>query len=152
MAQMSHTGEPSKPSDKRDEPDVINLDSRQTVLLVDDDESVRHALRVLFEVEEFEVVGEAADGVEAIALGLKYSPDFIIIDYSMPRMNGEKAALMLQTAVPNARIVAFSAYLDSKPDWAHAYLNKERIVEIIPVMQALITTAPDLQASRRSAR
>jgi chemotaxis response regulator CheB len=152
MARMSQNREPSNPSVGRDEPNLINLSPRQTVLLVDDDEYVRHALRVLFEVEEFEVVGEAADGVEAIALGLKYSPDFIIIDYSMPRMNGEKAALILQTAVPTARIVAFSAYLESKPDWAHAYLNKERILEIIPVMQALLTTAPDLQASRRSIR
>jgi CheY-like chemotaxis protein/anti-anti-sigma regulatory factor len=119
--------------------DIREPSSRKRVLLVDDDVGIRHVLRVLFEVEEFEVVGEASDGIEAVALALKHAPDFIIIDYAMPRMDGAKAATILQVTVPDARIVAFSAYLDSKPDWAHAYLNKDRIVEIIPVMQALIS-------------
>ena len=138
MAQMSPTDDPSIRNGVKDKLNLINLESTQTVLLVDDDESVRHALRVLFEVEEFEVVGEAADGMEAVLLALKHSPDFIIIDYAMPHMNGEKAALILRAAVPYARIVAFSAYLETKPDWAHAFLNKERILEIIPVMHALL--------------
>ena len=120
--------------------------TRNRVLLVDDEAAMRHTLRLLFEVEEFEVVGEASDGVEAVALGLRHSPDFIIIDYAMPRMDGEKAARVLRATVPDARIVAFSAYLDSKPGWADAYLNKDRVVEIIPVMQALI--AGDERSSR----
>jgi anti-anti-sigma factor len=126
--------------------DIREPATRNRVLLVDDDPAVRHTLRLLFEVEEFEVVGEASDGIEAVALGLRHSPDFIIIDYAMPRMDGEKAARVLEATVPDARIVAFSAYLDSKPDWAHAYLNKDRIVEIVPVMQALI--AADDRSSR----
>jgi CheY-like chemotaxis protein len=109
------------------------------ILIVDDDEEIRHLLRTLFEVDGFEVVGEAADGIEAIPLALKHEPDFVILDYRMPRMNGARTAEVLRGIVPEAKIVAFSAMLEAQPAWADAYLNKERILEVAPLLSAFVS-------------
>ncbi|MGH2729633.1 MAG: response regulator transcription factor [Actinomycetota bacterium] len=112
-----------------------------SVLIVDDDDEIRHALRLLFEFEDFVVVGEARNGVEATPLALRLQPAFVVLDYMMPHMDGAKTAEVLRQIVPDARIVAFSAVLQTKPLWADAYLNKERITEIAPLIRALINSA-----------
>lgn len=109
-----------------------------TVLIVDDDESIRQALRMMFDASEFDVVGEAADGVHAVLLALKHQPTLVVLDYSMPRLGGEGAAQILRSISPATRIVAFSGRLESKPDWADAFLNKERVTEVVPALQALL--------------
>jgi DNA-binding NarL/FixJ family response regulator len=109
-----------------------------TVLIVDDDSEVRHALRLLFEFEDFSVVGEAANGVEAVAQALTLQPDFVVLDYLMPRMNGDATAELLRALAPQTRIVAFSAALDSQPEWADAFLNKERISDVAPLLTRLL--------------
>ena len=124
------------------ESNVISLPQRRrssTVLLVDDDEEIRHVLRIMFELEGFEIVGEAGTGLEAIPLALKHQPDVVLLDFMMPGMNGEETARMMRTIAPESRIVAFSAVLDEKPDWSDSYLNKERVSEVIPLLERLIT-------------
>lgn len=121
---------------------VISLPQRRrssSVLIVDDDEEIRHVLRIMFELEGFEITGEAASGLEAIPLALKHQPDVVLLDYLMPGMNGEEVARMMRTIAPDARIVAFSAVLDEKPEWSDSYLNKERVSEVIPLLERLIT-------------
>ena len=115
--------------------------SPRSVLIVDDEVEIRHALRLLFEIEGFLVVGEASDGDTAIDLAIELEPSFVVLDYSMPRMNGGDAAGRIRDAVPESRIVAFSALLDSKPVWADAYLNKDRISEIAPLVERLLDRA-----------
>ena len=110
----------------------------RTVLIVDDDEEIRHVLRILCETEGLNVVGEAANGVEAVPLALRHQPDFVILDYMLPRLDGEGAAEILRTITPESRIVAFSAILDQQPAWADAYLNKERISELMPLLKTFI--------------
>jgi DNA-binding NarL/FixJ family response regulator len=112
--------------------------AEDTILIVDDDEGVRDVLQLLFEHEGFEVVGHAADGLEAIALARNLRPAVAVIDQKMPRMTGEKAAEMIRTLSPDTRIVAFSALLTDKPDWADAFLNKDRITEIAPLLGRLL--------------
>jgi len=112
--------------------------SSRRVLIVDDDEEIRHVLRLMCETEGFEVVGEAENGVEAVPLALKHQPDFVILDYLMPHLDGEGTATMLRAIVPEARIVAFSAVLDSKPSWCDSYLNKARVSEVAPLLERLI--------------
>jgi two-component system, response regulator PdtaR len=119
----------------------VGQGSPRSVLIVDDQEEIRHALRLLFEIEGFLVVGEAEDGDSAIDLAIEHEPSLIVLDYSMPRMNGGDAADQIRLAVPESRIVAFSALLDSKPAWADAYLNKERISEIAPLVERLMSRA-----------
>jgi CheY-like chemotaxis protein len=112
--------------------------SSQKVLIVDDDEEIRHVLRLLCEGEGMEVVGEAASGVEAVPLALKHQPGMVILDYMLPRLDGEGSAEILRAIAPGAKIVAFSAILESKPPWADAYLNKERISELMPLLRTFI--------------
>ena len=113
----------------------------RSVLIVDDEVEIRHALRLLFETEGFIVVGEASDGDAAIDLATDLAPAFIVLDYSMPHMNGQDAAVQIRKVVPDSRIVAFSALLDAKPVWADAYLNKDRISEIAPLVERLLRAA-----------
>jgi CheY-like chemotaxis protein len=117
---------------------VLQEDSSSSVLIVDDDEEIRHVLRVLCETEGLRVVGEAANGVEAVPLALTHQPDFVILDYMLPRLDGEGAAEIFRTITPESKIVAFSAILDRQPDWADAYLNKDRIAELMPLLRTFI--------------
>lgn len=110
----------------------------RSVLIVDDDEEIRHVLRLMCETEGFEVVGEAENGVEAVPLALKHQPDFVILDYLMPHLDGEGTATMLRAIAPDTRIIAFSAVLDSKPAWSDSYLNKARVSEVAPLLEQLI--------------
>lgn len=110
----------------------------RTVLIVDDDEDIRDALRLLFELEDFEVVGEAPNGLDAIPLVLQHRPQVVVIDYLMPLMNGATLAQVVRGVSPDTKIVAFSAVLTSKPAWADAYLSKERINDIAPMITHLI--------------
>jgi DNA-binding NarL/FixJ family response regulator len=137
MARVRPTGSPLHLTPEGD----VAVQSARTVLIVDDEVEVRHALRLLFEIEGFTVVGEASDGDAAIDLATDLEPSFIVLDYSMPHMNGRDAALEIRKSVPGSRIVAFSALLDSKPAWADAYLNKDRISEIAPLVERLLRAA-----------
>ena len=110
----------------------------RTVVIVDDDEDVRDALRLLFELEDFDVVGEAANGLDAIPLVLQQRPQVVVIDYLMPLMNGATLAQVVRGVSPDTKIVAFSAVLETQPEWADAYLSKERINDIAPLITALI--------------
>src|SRR5918994_2134824 len=116
----------------------VTEDEKPTVLIVDDDIEVRHVLRLLCESENFEVIGEASNGVEAVPLALKHQPDFVILDYKLPRLDGEGAAEIMRSISPSSKIVAFSAVLEKQPEWADAYLNKERISDLMPLLQTFI--------------
>jgi CheY-like chemotaxis protein len=110
----------------------------QTVLIVDDDEEIRHVLRMICEQAGLDVVGEASNGVEAVTFALQHHPDFAILDYRLPRLDGEGAAEILRAVTPTTKIVAFSALLDERPQWADAYLNKDRVGELMPLLQTFI--------------
>jgi DNA-binding NarL/FixJ family response regulator len=82
-----------------------------SVLIVDDYASVRSAIRVGLERHPgFSVCGEAVDGLDAIEKAPKLNPDFILLDLSMPRMNGMETAPVLKRLMPHVTIVAFSMY------------------------------------------
>nr|WP_172821879.1 response regulator [Magnetospirillum sp. XM-1]CUW37728.1 conserved protein of unknown function \ len=76
------------------------------VLLVDDHEMVRDGLRAVFGSQpDFEVVGEAADGLDCIRMVVRHHPDLVLIDLAMPRMNGAEAVPEIRKRVPGARVV-----------------------------------------------
>ncbi|MGH2817463.1 MAG: response regulator transcription factor [Actinomycetota bacterium] len=110
-------------------------DAGARVLIVDDETDMRHALSLLVESHGFEIIGEAGTGVEAIDMASQDPPDVIVLDYMMPGMDGAEAALRLRSIAPDAKIIAFSAILTDKPDWADAYLNKDRISQIASVIK-----------------
>lgn len=122
---------------------MSNGASEPTILIVDDHKSIRDLVRLVFELDGFTVVGEAVDGIEAVDLGQKLHPDVIILDYEMPLQDGATTATELRDRCPDARIVAFSGVLDSKPDWADAYLRKTQVEELTEVVEGLsLTTTP----------
>ncbi len=113
---------------------------RSSVLVVDDDAEIRDLLRLLFELDDFDVT-EASNGPAAIACVLRQEPEFIVLDFMMPGITGDKVAPILRSLVPEARIVAFSASLEDAPCWADAFLNKDRITQISSFVSALLPAA-----------
>jgi two-component system nitrate/nitrite response regulator NarL len=84
------------------------------ILIVDDSELVRGLVREFIEsLPGFEVCGEAADGLEGVEKGLELKPDLIVLDFSMPRINGLQAALMLHEIVPDTPIILFTVFKDA---------------------------------------
>jgi DNA-binding NarL/FixJ family response regulator len=83
------------------------------ILLVEDMALVRSGLRALLDTsDEVEVVGEAANGREAIRLSKKLNPDVILMDLAMPELNGIEAARNIHGAQPNVRIVMLTMHTD----------------------------------------
>lgn len=112
--------------------------TRPTVVVVDGDEEVRDALRLSFEMDGFVVLAEADNGVDGVALTNRHQPDFVVLDYVMPRLGGARTAEVLRAVAPSSKIVAFASALDRRPDWADAFLNKDRIDEVSPLLTAMI--------------
>ena len=85
----------------------------KTVLIVDDNEIIRRGLRELFTAEpDFDMCGEAENGREAIEKAQELHPDLIVLDLSMPVMNGIDAARVLRKLVPTLPLIIFSEHSD----------------------------------------
>jgi DNA-binding NarL/FixJ family response regulator len=85
----------------------------KSVLIVDDVEIIRQALCQLFTSEaDFDVCGEAENGREAIEKAQELRPDLIVLDLSMPVMNGIDAARALRRLMPAVPLIIFSEYSD----------------------------------------
>jgi len=83
------------------------------VLLVDDHEVVRQGLRALLAAQEdMEVVGEAPDGQRAVALAREISPDVVVMDISMPGMNGLEATREIVKRSPQIKVLVLTSYDD----------------------------------------
>jgi len=82
-----------------------------TILLVEDHVVVRESIRQFLEREEkLEVVGEAGDGEEAVQMASQLKPDVIIMDISMPKLNGIEATKRIKAIQPSATILILTAY------------------------------------------
>jgi two-component system invasion response regulator UvrY len=104
------------------------------VLVVDDQAPFRAAVKaVLGRLDEFEVVGEASSGPEAVAMAEMLGPALVLMDINMAFMNGIEATRRIVTARPEVVVILFSTYdLDDLPAeaatcGARAYIHKERI-------------------------
>jgi DNA-binding NarL/FixJ family response regulator len=85
------------------------------VLLVDDQVLFREALHMLLSVQpDIEVVGEAANGEEALRLAAQFNPHVILMDLQMPIMDGVAATRRLQTEQPNCRVVVLTTFDDDE--------------------------------------
>ena len=102
------------------------------ILLADDHAVMRTGLRLVLERQpDFEVVGEASDGREAVAKVQKLSPDILVTDIGMPNLNGIEAARQVAAASPQVSVVILSMHSDEAyvlralKAGARAYLLKE---------------------------
>jgi len=86
-----------------------------SVFLVDDHRMLRDAVKeILLRYPEFEVVGEAANGAEAVAICEQNAPDLVVMDISLPGMSGIEAAALLLRRSPGARVLMLSMHGDEE--------------------------------------
>ena len=86
----------------------------KTILVADDEPVIRKALCEMFEIEgDYDICAEAVNGEEAIALAEEHRPDLVILDLSMPVMNGYDAAREIKRILPGTRIILFTLYADA---------------------------------------
>src|SRR6476646_39244 len=120
------------------------------ILLADDHGVVRKGLRFLLERQEgMEVVGEAADGREAVRLAETSGPDVVIMDIAMPLLNGIDATAQMMKRNPKVGVIILSMYSDE--DYllsalnagAKGYLLKESAeVDVVRAIQSVIRGTP----------
>jgi len=83
------------------------------VLVVDDHPFVRDGLRAFLQLQDgIEVVGEAADGEDALAAAERLRPDVVLVDLVMPRLDGLGALRALRERLPGARAIVLTSFLD----------------------------------------
>jgi DNA-binding NarL/FixJ family response regulator len=86
-------------------------DMPECILIVDDDPNIRKHTRDFFERQtQYSVCGEAVDGLDAIEKARQLHPDLIILDMSMPRMNGLQAARILRQMMKDVPIILFTLH------------------------------------------
>ena len=110
--------------------------NRIRVIVADDHAIVREGLRhVLTATPEFEVVGEAADGEEALELVGRLKPDVVLMDLSMPRLNGLETTIAIRRKHPATRVLILSVHdhpeyvLEGVRAGAQGYLKKDTTPE-----------------------
>ncbi len=116
------------------------------LLLVDDDESTRLGLRrALEEKTTFEVVGEAADGLEAIRLVQELDVDIVMMDVRMPVMDGIQATSLIKRDNPGLYVLALSESADPSAvsgmlrAGASGYVLKGNLAEFLSPLEAVVT-------------
>ena len=120
------------------------MDAKKYILIVDDSSIVRAAVRGLFKPRaEFVVAAEANNGQEAIDIAERVRPDVIILDLSMPVMNGLQAAAPLMKMLPDVRIVLFTSH--DGPE-VHRQAHMAGIHAVVSKSQAAATLIPQVQA------
>jgi CheY-like chemotaxis protein len=101
----------------------------KTILVADDSPEIRKLLCQIFESEaDYDICAEAANGQEAIDLALKHRPDLIILDLSMPVLNGLDAAKELKRLMPDVPIILFTQYVELSDQSWPTDLHVDRIV------------------------
>jgi DNA-binding NarL/FixJ family response regulator len=92
---------------------LSGVNKPRTILIADDSGMVRTKIRQALEREtDFEICGEANDGVEAVAKAKELTPDLILLDVKMARLNGLEVAGILRQAQPGIRIMMVTMYAE----------------------------------------
>jgi DNA-binding NarL/FixJ family response regulator len=128
-----------------------------SVLIVDDSLLVLEGVKQLLETEsDFKVVGEATDGIEAIEKAIKLKPHLIILDFSMPALNGLGVAPLLRERLPEVTIIMLTMFSGGQLEaaarsaGAHALVAKQDTPKLlIPTARAILNmkAMPDAQSS-----
>ena len=124
----------------------MNGTRKISVVLADDHAIFRQGLKALLEAEpDIAVAGEAANGREAIELVMNAPPDVVVMDITMPDINGIQAADVLKTRLSPARIIILSMYGDEEyidqalQSGVDAYLVKETVAgELITAIREVV--------------
>ncbi len=131
--------------------------TKARILIVDDHEIFRRGLRSLLETHpDWDVCGEATDGQEAVEKSKDLQPDVVVLDITMPRLNGLDATGMIRKEVPNAKVVILSQHQPglmkqvALTAGAGAYVTKSEVSrELLAAIEGLISLEPKAGESRR---
>jgi DNA-binding NarL/FixJ family response regulator len=88
--------------------------SRVRIVIADDHKLMRDGLRGFFEKEPgFQIVGEAANGLEAVHVSNEAKPDVVIMDINMPVMDGIEVTRQIKRALPDVKVIGFAAHAEN---------------------------------------
>ena len=87
----------------------MGIPGNRSVLIVDDDSLMREMLKAILRSEEYQVVGEAANGEDAIALCARLNPRLVLLDIHMPKMDGLQVLAAIRQAQPEVKVIMVSA-------------------------------------------
>lgn len=118
------------------------------ILIADDHEIFRRGLRSLLESHaEWEVCGEATDGQDAVEQVQELNPDVVVLDITMPRLNGLEAAQLIRNAAPRSKMVILSQHEPSLmrqaalSAGASAYVTKSEVSrELMVAIEGMISS------------
>jgi CheY-like chemotaxis protein len=121
----------------------------RTVLVVDDNPGIRRAVCQAFLSDGFGVCGEANNGQEALDLAKRLQPDLVILDLSMPVMNGLQAAPELRKIVPNTPIILLTLYGDQLRTERPAIIGVDLVASKTEPLPEIIKKAHMLMDERK---
>lgn len=115
-------------------------------MIVDDAPEMRALLATILNLEGYEIVGEASDGVEGVAAAASAHPDVVVLDGRMPKMSGLEALPGVRAAVPEAKVVFFSAeppdVMEDKALAAGADVYVDKLQGCVGILSAFARIAP----------
>ncbi len=115
------------------------------IMVVDDNAAVRRALRTLLEnQDDWKVDGEAINGRDAVDKAQRLHPDLIVLDLSMPVMNGLQAARVLHSLMPRVPVILCSLHIDDVLQNQAAAFGIQAVVSKAQNMQVLVEKAEEL--------
>jgi DNA-binding NarL/FixJ family response regulator len=124
-------------------------------MVVDDDEMVRHSTcKLLKSYPDIEVVCEGADGAEAVTKAKGYRPDVILMDITMPTMNGLEATRIIKREIPSIQIVVVSgqdALREALSAGASGYVMKTEMADRLVTELRKVQQLRPSEASEREA-
>jgi DNA-binding NarL/FixJ family response regulator len=129
---------------------VTAMSNKCRIVIAEDHTILRDGLRALLVSDpEFDVVGEAGDGLEAIKAVQRLKPDLVIMDLSMPKMNGIGAIKEIKRAVPNAKIVVLTVHKNEEYILAAFQAGCEGYVLKYSGQEELMAVIRDVMKGRR---
>lgn len=105
---------------------------RPSAVVVDDEADIRTLVEASLQDAGFDPIWLAENGEAAIDIVYRHRPDIVVLDYMMPGMDGEAVARILRKLSPASVILAFTAVLRKRPDWADDFLYKADLEELGP--------------------